>query len=107
MGFGYSVMEELIIEKGRTRNNSLESYLIPTVQDVPEIHATFLESVDRYGPYGSKALSEGSVVPTAAAIANAVRDAVGVSMVRIPLTAERVLSAMVAQGVTKGRTPER
>jgi CO/xanthine dehydrogenase Mo-binding subunit len=94
MGFGYSVMEELIIEKGRTRNNSLESYLIPTVQDVPEIHVKYCESVDRYGPYGSRALSEGSVVPTAAAVANAIRDAVGVSMVRIPLTAERVLAAM-------------
>lgn len=97
MGFGYSVMEELIIEKGRTRNNSLESYLIPTVQDVPEIQAKYVESVDRYGPYGSRALSEGSVVPIAAAIANAVRDAVGVSMVRIPLTAERVLAAMNEQ----------
>ena len=96
MGFGYSVMEELIVEEGRTKNNSLESYLIPTVKDVPEIVTKFLDTESDYGPYGGRAVSEGPVVPTAPAIANAVRDAVGISLQRIPLTAERILTAIQA-----------
>ena len=94
MGFGYSVMEELILEEGRTKNNSLESYLIPTVKDVPEIITKFLDTVSDYGPYGGRAVSEGPVVPTAPAIANAVRDAVGVAINAIPLTAERIMAAL-------------
>ncbi len=96
MGFGYSVMEELIVEEGRTKNNSLESYLIPTVKDMPEIITKFLDTESDYGPYGGRAVSEGPVVPTAPAIANAVRDAVGVSLQQIPFTAERILAAIHA-----------
>ena len=97
MGFGYSVMEELILDNGCTKNNSLESYLIPTVKDVPEIVSYFLDTESDYGPYGGRAVSEGPVVPTAPAIANAIRDAVGVSLKQIPFTAERILNAMREQ----------
>ena len=96
MGFGYAVMEELMVEEGRTKNNSLESYLIPTVKDVPEIITRFLDTESDYGPYGGRAVSEGPVVPTAPAIANAIRDAVGISLQRLPLTAERILAAIHA-----------
>ena len=94
MGFGYAVMEEIIVDQGRSKNNSLESYLIPTVKDVPEIITKFLDTQSDYGPYGGRAVSEGPVVPTAPAIANAVRDAVGVSINTIPVTAERLMEAL-------------
>ena len=87
-------MEEIIVDQGRSKNNSLESYLIPTVKDVPEIITKFLDTQSDYGPYGGRAVSEGPVVPTAPAIANAVRDAVGVSINTIPVTAERLMEAL-------------
>ena len=68
--------------------------MIPTVKDVPEIITKFLDTVSDYGPYGGRAVSEGPVVPTAPAIANAVRDAVGVAINAIPLTAERIMAAL-------------
>ena len=93
MGVGYAMMEELVVEEGATLNHSLESYLIPTVMDVPPIEVTFLDSVDKYGPYGARSVAESPVVPTAAAIANAIRDATGAQLNQLPMTPERVLAA--------------
>ena len=98
-GYGYSVMEELVIDEGRTQNLSLEAYLIPTARDMPATEVRFIDSVDRYGPYGARGLAELPVVPTAPAIANAVRDAVGVDCLELPMTAERVIKLIEADGV--------
>lgn len=95
-GYGYAVMEELVVEAGRTRNPSLEAYLIPTVRDVPPTEVRFLDSVDKYGPYGARGLAEIPVVPAAPAIANAIADAVGAECRRLPMTAERVLAEIDA-----------
>lgn len=97
MGVGYALTEELIAEQGMTLNNSLESYLIPTVQDIPEIQVRLLEYPEPYAPYGVKGIGESSLTPTAPAIANAVADAIGVPIRRLPLTAEAVLAALEAQ----------
>jgi CO/xanthine dehydrogenase Mo-binding subunit len=98
MGIGYALMEELLVEQGRTINNSLESYLIPTAKDIPEIRARLMEFPEPYAPYGSKGIGEASLTPTAPAIANAVADAIGVPVRQIPLTAERVLAAIESGG---------
>ncbi len=94
MGIGYALMEELLVEQGRTINNSLESYLIPTAKDIPEIQARLMEFPEPFAPYGSKGIGEASLTPTAPAIANAVADAIGIPIRQIPLTAERVLAAI-------------
>ena len=94
MGIGYALMEELVVNQGRTINNSLESYLIPTAKDIPQIRARLLEFPEPYAPYGSKGIGEASLTPTAPAIANAVADALGLPIRQIPLTAERVLAAI-------------
>jgi CO/xanthine dehydrogenase Mo-binding subunit len=94
MGIGYALMEELLVEQGRTVNNSLESYLIPTAKDIPQIRARLMEFPEPYAPYGSKGIGEASLTPTAPAIANAVADAIGIPIRQIPLTAERVLAAL-------------
>lgn len=94
MGVGYALMEEYHVRDGRTLNHSLESYLIPTIRDVPTIHAVFLDSVDKFGPYGARSVSEAPVVPTAPAIANAIADATGARLNQIPMTAPRVLAAL-------------
>jgi CO/xanthine dehydrogenase Mo-binding subunit len=94
MGIGYTLTEELLVHQGRTLNNSLESYLIPTAKDIPLIRAKLMEFPEPYAPFGSKGIGEASLTPTAPAIANAVADAIGHPIRQIPLTAERVLAAI-------------
>ncbi len=94
MGLGYALMEELLVENGTTRNLNLGSYLVPTASDVPELIVKFVEIPEPYAPYGAKGLGEPPLTPTAPAILNAVVDAIGVPLYQIPLTPERVLTAI-------------
>jgi CO/xanthine dehydrogenase Mo-binding subunit len=91
---GYALMEELVIAAGRTANASLESYLIPTAQDVPPTEVKFIESESKYGPYGARGLAELPIVPGAAAIANAVRDATGIDSSQLPITPQRLAAEL-------------
>ncbi len=92
-GIGMALMEEYV--PGRTEN--LHDYLIPTIGDVPEIVSILVESNDPLGPYGAKGVGEHSLVPTAPAILNAIRDAVGAPVRHVPATPDRVLEA-IAKG---------
>lgn len=94
MGAGYALMEELLVKQGRTLNLSFDSYLIPTALDAPPIEAVLLEHPEPYAPYGAKGIGEPPISPTAPAILNAVADAIGAPLTQIPLTPERVLSAI-------------
>jgi CO/xanthine dehydrogenase Mo-binding subunit len=94
MGVGYTLMEELLVDQGRTLNNSLESYLIPTSQDIPKMTVKILEYPEPFAPYGVKGIGESSLTPTPPALVNAVVDAIGVPIYSIPLTAENVLAAI-------------
>jgi CO/xanthine dehydrogenase Mo-binding subunit len=96
MGLGYAMMEELLVEHGITQNPNLGSYLIPTAKDVPELLVKLVEVPEPYAPFGAKGLGEPPLTPTAPAILNAVVDAIGVPLVRIPLTPERILHAIEA-----------
>jgi CO/xanthine dehydrogenase Mo-binding subunit len=96
MGVGYALTEELLVEQGRTLNNSFSTYLIPTVLDIPPIQTSLLEYAEPYGPFGAKGIGESSLTPTAPAIANAVADATGALLTRLPLSAESVLAAIDA-----------
>ncbi|MDQ2094770.1 molybdopterin-dependent oxidoreductase [Rhodalgimonas zhirmunskyi] len=89
-GLGMALMEEYL--PGRTEN--LHDYLIPTVGDVPPIETLIIEAPDAHGPYGAKGLGEHVLIPTAPAILNAIRDAVGVQMTRLPVTPARLWAAM-------------
>ena len=93
-GLGYSLMEELVVDQGRTQNLTLESYLIPTAKDIPDIKVGVVEFPYAYGPFGVKGLGEASLAPVNAAIANAVADAIGARVRQLPLTPERVLKAL-------------
>jgi CO/xanthine dehydrogenase Mo-binding subunit/aerobic-type carbon monoxide dehydrogenase small subunit (CoxS/CutS family) len=92
-GIGMALMEEYI----PGRNENLHDYLIPTIGDVPEIVSILVESGDPVGPYGAKGIGEHSLIPTAPAILNAIRDAVGAGIRCLPATPERVLEA-IAKG---------
>jgi nicotinate dehydrogenase medium molybdopterin subunit len=94
MGLGYALMEELLVEDGTTRNLNLGRYLIPTASDVPRLSVKFVEIPEPFAPYGAKGLGEPPLTPTAPAILNAVVDAISVPLYTIPLTPERVLTAI-------------
>jgi CO/xanthine dehydrogenase Mo-binding subunit len=94
MGLGYALMEELLVDRGSTQNLNLGSYLIPTAKDVPPLTVKLIEIPEPYAPYGAKGLGEPPITPTAPAILNAVVDAIGIPLYRIPLTPERILTAI-------------
>jgi CO/xanthine dehydrogenase Mo-binding subunit len=97
MGIGYCLLEELIAVQGRTVNNTLEAYTIPTALDVPGVRVGILETAEPYGPFGAKGLGEPATNATAPAILNAVVDAIGTPLHQIPLTPERVLAAIAGR----------
>ncbi|MDP2991373.1 MAG: hypothetical protein Q8O57_12515, partial [Kiritimatiellota bacterium] len=73
---------------------NLGSYLIPTAKDVPGLIVKIMEIPEPYAPFGAKGLGEPPLTPSAPAILNAVVDAIGIPLYRIPLTPERVLMAI-------------
>jgi CO/xanthine dehydrogenase Mo-binding subunit len=96
MGLGYALMEELLVERGSTHNLNLGSYLLPTSKDVPQLVVKLMEVPEPYAPFGAKGLGEPPLTPTAPAILNAVVDAIGIPLFRIPLTPERIVNAIEA-----------
>jgi CO/xanthine dehydrogenase Mo-binding subunit len=90
MGLGYALTEEIVLEAGRVKNASLSTYLLPTAMDTPQVETILVEDPYPNGPFGAKGVAEPGTVPTAAAVANAVADAIGVRVHQLPLTAERV-----------------
>ena len=93
-GLGYALMEEMETEEGRISNLSLGDYKIPTIKDIPELVTVLLEPGGGPAPFESKGIGESSNTPVAAAIANAVHDAIGTPVMQLPITAERVLRAI-------------
>ena len=93
-GLGFALMEELRVEDGRVTSLSFGDYKIPSTRDVPPLTTVLLPSEDGVGPYHAKGIGENSNTPVAAAIANAVADAVGVRILDLPITAERVYRAL-------------
>ena len=95
MGVGFALQEEILFDAiGGQLNGNLTNYIVPTSLDMPEIEVAIVESYDPTGPFGAKGVGEPTSVPTAAAILNAIHDAVGVRLTTLPATAERVLTAI-------------
>ncbi|MGP1396014.1 MAG: molybdopterin-dependent oxidoreductase [Inquilinaceae bacterium] len=92
-GLGMALMEDYV--PGRTEN--LHDYLIPTMGDVPPVETLIVEEPDAHGPYGAKGLGEHVLIPTAPAILNALYDACGVRIRRVPATPDRVRAALKGQ----------
>ena len=94
-GLGLALLEEFI--PGRTEN--LHDYLIATVGDMPEIEVHLIEKAEPLGPFGAKGVGEHALIPTAPAIMNAIFDAKGVRLAKIPAVPHRVHAALVKAGV--------
>jgi len=105
MGVGFALQEEILFDAaGRQINPSLTNYIMPTSLDMPEIEVSIVNSYDPTGPFGAKGVGEPTSVPTAAAIANAIRDAVGVRITSLPATAEKVLAAIKAKRASERKS---
>ena len=99
MGFGYGLVENLgYDESGKVLAANFGEYKIPNIKDIPPLATTILQSDFGSGPYNSMSIGETALIPTAAAIANAVADAVGVRITSLPITAEKVLDALKQRG---------
>ena len=89
-GLGYAQSEEYVYDQGRLLNPSLLDFRMPTSLDHPEYEVVLVEEQLDGGPFGAKGVGEPPTIPTAAAIANAIFDAVGVRVRKIPITPERL-----------------
>lgn len=94
MGIGYSIFEELKVDKGKVLTDSFHTYLLPTSLDMPKIHPIIVEEPVSSGPFGAKGVGEPAMIPTAAAIANAIYDAVGIRIKELPITPELILNEL-------------
>ncbi len=97
MGIGYTLYEDLRFMEGRVLNPSFSKYRIPRSVGIPPIESIFVNTNDPQGPFGAKGMGEASLLPTAAAIANAIYDAIGVRITDLPITPEKILEALKKQ----------
>jgi len=94
MGLGYALMEALVLKNGAVQNTNFADYKIPTMLDAFDVKTYLIEPIDKYGPFGAKGVGEPAMIPSAAAIANAIHDAVGVWINDLPITPEKVFAAL-------------
>jgi len=90
-GLGHALMEEFFPGQGE----NLHDYLIPSAGDMPEVESILIEDPSPVGPFGAKGIGEQAVIPTAPAILNAIHDAIGVRIHRVPATPDRVRAAIL------------
>jgi CO/xanthine dehydrogenase Mo-binding subunit len=94
-GVGRALLEEIVFEDGRVLNPGFLGYKIPGAVDMTtEIEVKFINTFEPHGPFGAKAVAEFAAIPIAAAIANAVSDAIGVRLKKLPITPEDILLAL-------------
>ena len=106
IGCSTALLENLALnDKGEVVNASLEDYLMATSCDIPPITSVLLEIPHPEGPFGAKGIGEGPTTGIAAAIANAVEDAIGVRIRDLPITPEKVLRALGKLPATPAAKP--
>lgn len=93
-GLGFALMEDNSLLEGKSAVGNLGEFKIPNAADVPKLTTILMESGAGPVPFQGKAIAEIPNVPTAAAVANAIEDAVGVRIFDLPLTAEKVHAAL-------------
>ena len=96
-GVGYGLLEDFVVASGRIETPDLATYIIPTSLDIPRIRSIIVEAASPDGPYGAKGLGEQPIIPTAAAIANAVAHATGVRMNTLPIGPEALCRAITGE----------
>jgi CO/xanthine dehydrogenase Mo-binding subunit len=96
-GLGFALMEDNSLVEGRMLTANLGEFKMATIADVPNLTTVLIEDANGPIPYHGKAIAEIPNVPTAAAIANAIEDAVGVRLYDLPITSEKIYSALTGK----------
>ncbi len=101
MGLGYVLSEQMLFDTktGKPLNNNLLDYKLMTTLDTPDLHADFVELDDPTGPFGNKSLGEPPALPPAPAVRNALFNATGVAINKIPLTPQVLLEEFTKAGL--------
>ncbi len=94
-GLGIALSEEMLYDdQGRLLNANLLDYRLPTTRDLPPIETIIVEVPSEDGPYGARIVGEPSIVAGAAAVVNAIDEAIGVRLYEVPATPERILKTL-------------
>ena len=94
-GIGWALNEEYIYDKnGRLDNPGFLDYRCPVASDLPMVDAILIEVPNPRHPFGAKGVGEVPIVPPMAAVANAIRDAIGIRMHHLPMSPPKVLEAL-------------
>lgn len=95
MGMGYALLEDLVVEDGQVATRSFADFKVPSMADLPPMRTVLLPGAGGTGPYNAKAIGEVPLLGVAPAIANAIRDATGLRIRDLPLSAERVRAGLL------------
>jgi len=102
MGLGYALTEHFIQQQGLIKTRKFSEYYIPTVLDMPrELVNVDVEVAEPTGPYGATGIGETTTLPTAPAILNAIHDATGVRVTRLPAEPETVWRVLHGKELTR------
>jgi CO/xanthine dehydrogenase Mo-binding subunit len=96
-GVGFGLTEEIKFDHGKVINPNFTDYKMPTALDLPNVEPIMIEEPSASNPYGARGVGEPPHIPTAAAIANAIYNAVGVQVDSLPITPEKILAALKAK----------
>lgn len=94
MGIGYTLYEDVIMKAGYHQTRNLTDYIIPTIRETPVIETIPVESMESSGPFGAKGIAEVVMIPIIPAILNAIYDAVGVRLKKLPAKPEQIFQAI-------------
>ena len=94
MGLGYTLMEQFVMEGGKTLNTNFLDYKMAAANDMPPSYSVEVETYEDEGPFGAKEAGEGLAIPTAPAISHAVYEAVGWRCMQLPITPEKILKGI-------------
>jgi CO/xanthine dehydrogenase Mo-binding subunit len=99
MGLGQALFERMVYDGSRLVNGEALEYRVPLAEDLPAHFESILQEQGHGpGPFGSKGMGEGTMLPVPPAIANAIEDAIGVRITELPITPEKILAALEAKG---------
>ena len=101
MSIGAALYEELMVDpdSGRIYNNNLLDYKIPTIMDMPDLGAAFVERYDPTSAFGNKSIGEPPTCSPAPAIRNAILDATGVAINDMPMSPKKLFTHFKAAGL--------
>lgn len=93
MSLGFTLYEDLALNRGKMKNNKFSKYLLPTAMDMIDVENIIIEDPESTAPYGAKGVGEPVTIPIGPAILNAIYDATGVRIYDLPATPERLTKA--------------